>query len=224
VSDLSIIPKKAVADDRLTGTDVRVLCAIGIHTDSGGEGAWANARTLAAESTISRSQFFLSTKKLLELGYIRRSSRHGRSSIYAIVLEHKTLGQHGRKSKKPTRPENPNGSPVQDSGTPPVQSEWTQSDPSSDPLTPNDGGTPPALEGAASSAELPQEQRLRPADGGSAVPRRAICVTPVHCAAVQSDLDAMIEADYARSSRCRACGGRGGIHADTCATRLEAVA
>lgn len=132
MSDLCIIPCKAVADERLTHCDIRVLCAIGKHTDKGGQNSWASARTFAREAAINRSQFFISAKRLLELGYIRRRERVGRTSVYSIVLESKTLGVQRRL----TRPVKRDGStPVQKTKTPPVPTNGTAPVQSSGTLT-----------------------------------------------------------------------------------------
>lgn len=87
---LSIIPARAVGDENLTGADIRVLCAIGIHTDAKtGEGCWARAATLALEAGVSKNQFFTSARRLLDGNYIRRESGQadGVASSYSIILD-----------------------------------------------------------------------------------------------------------------------------------------
>jgi helix-turn-helix protein len=86
MSDLAIIPIAAVSDRRLTGADIRTLCALGSHTDKQGRGAWASARKLAQEAGTTRATFFESVRRLIECGYVRRTSRAGRTSVYDISL------------------------------------------------------------------------------------------------------------------------------------------
>jgi hypothetical protein len=100
--DLCIIPAAALEDEELTGTDIRILCAIGKHTDRNGVGCFAKAETLADEARVSRNQFFISTRKLLERGWIERDSgqEEGRPSKYAIVFP--SLRKQGGVSKNGT--------------------------------------------------------------------------------------------------------------------------
>jgi hypothetical protein len=106
--DLCIIPAAALEDEELTGTDIRILCAIGKHTDRNGVGCFAKAETLADEARVSRNQFFISTRKLLERGWIERDSgqEEGRPSKYAIVFP--SLRKQGGVSKNGTPQEYPN--------------------------------------------------------------------------------------------------------------------
>ena len=51
--NLSIIPAHAVRDERLTDTQIRVLCAIGTFTNKLGGNVWASVPTLAKQSSLS---------------------------------------------------------------------------------------------------------------------------------------------------------------------------
>lgn len=88
---LCIIPARAVLDGDLKPSDLRVLLALGLHTDRAGAGAWPAARTIAKEARVSRSTVFECLKRLEERGYIQRTPRwvEGRqtSSMYAVVLD-----------------------------------------------------------------------------------------------------------------------------------------
>lgn len=90
--NLCIIPFRALQDERLSPADLRVLCAIGAHTDRDGAGVWASAKTLASEGLVSRSQFFASIKTLEWCGYIRRTARYSDTgsqltSMVSILLD-----------------------------------------------------------------------------------------------------------------------------------------
>lgn len=87
--NLCIIPARALQHPELTGTDIRVLCAIGLHTDRAGAGCWASSKTLCEEAGVSRNHFFISTKRLLAAGLVRRTSGQdsGGTSTYSIILD-----------------------------------------------------------------------------------------------------------------------------------------
>lgn len=84
---LSIIPAAAVADDRLTDTQVRVLCAIGTFTNRLGGNVWASVATLAKACHLSPRTVQRAVPVLMEAGYLRRMERPGRTPIYEVVLE-----------------------------------------------------------------------------------------------------------------------------------------
>jgi hypothetical protein len=147
MSELSIVPARAVGDRRLTHADFRVLSAIGTHTGRNGEGAWASGKTTAAEATVTRSQFFVSAKKLLELGYVHRKSRHGRTSMYAIELDPRGIAARYR-NWRPVR-KCGTGEPVPRNRTGRVPVHGTQTVPSGQF---NDGERPLAPSRAASRA------------------------------------------------------------------------
>tara|TARA_R110000822_G_scaffold76964_5_gene184947 strand:+ start:1004 stop:1687 length:684 start_codon:yes stop_codon:yes gene_type:complete len=85
--NLSIIPAAAVADSRLTDVHVRVLCAIGTHTNRLGGNVWASVATLAKESNLSERTVQRSLAALIEAGYIRKTERMGRTNLYDVMLD-----------------------------------------------------------------------------------------------------------------------------------------
>jgi len=85
--NLSIIPAQAVMDRDLTATHLRVLCAIGIHTNKLGGGVWTSLNTLADEAGVSRSTVKRACEELETKGYLRVNLRGGRTSIYEVVLD-----------------------------------------------------------------------------------------------------------------------------------------
>ena len=74
--NLCIIPFRALRDERIANADLRILLAIGAHTDRHGAGVWASAKTLSSEALLSRSQFFVSAARLEKFGYITRTERY----------------------------------------------------------------------------------------------------------------------------------------------------
>lgn len=85
--NLSIIPAAAVADSRLTDVHVRVLCAIGTHTNRLGGNVWASVATLAKESNLSERTVQRSLAALIEAGYLRKTERTGRTNLYDVLLD-----------------------------------------------------------------------------------------------------------------------------------------
>ena len=85
--NLSIIPAAAVADARLSDVHVRVLCAIGTHTNRLGGNVWASVATLAKESNLSERTVQRSLAALIEAGYIRKTERTGRTNLYDVLLD-----------------------------------------------------------------------------------------------------------------------------------------
>lgn len=85
--NLSIIPAAAVADPRLTDVHVRVLCAIGTHTNRLGGNVWASVATLAKESNLSDRTVQRSIAALIEAGYVRKTERTGRTNLYDVMLD-----------------------------------------------------------------------------------------------------------------------------------------
>jgi hypothetical protein len=142
-----IVPAEAVADTRLTGADVRALCAIGRYTNARGEGAFASAVRLAKCAGITRSTFFEAVDRLIGYGYVRRRSRKGRSSVYDILfkdvsaMDQLALGLEDQQaSRKQTRPANPDANPS-GSGARPVRLPRTRTLLGTYSLN----GTPPSL-------------------------------------------------------------------------------
>ncbi len=97
MSSLSILPAAAVADERLTDAQVRVLCAIGTYTNKLGGNVWASVQTLAKSSNLNPRTVQRALPVLLEHGYLRVQERPGRTNLYGIVLD------------RPLTPESPGG-------------------------------------------------------------------------------------------------------------------
>lgn len=111
---LSIIPAKAVGDTRLTDANLRVLCAIGIHSSKLGGQVWASIATLAEESGLEERSVQRAIKVLLELGYIRREERAGRTHLIDVLLDLPLEGRAvdkkpPKKAKGGVTPESPGG-------------------------------------------------------------------------------------------------------------------
>jgi len=87
---LSIIPASAVADERLTDAQVRVLCAIGTFTNKLGGNVWASVRTLASSCNLNPRTVQRALPVLLEHGYLHVQDRPGRTNLYGIVLDQPT--------------------------------------------------------------------------------------------------------------------------------------
>lgn len=85
--NLSIVPAAAVMDRDLTPTQLRVLCAIGIHTDKLGGNVWASVRTMAGEAGVAERTFQAACGVLVERGYLRVTDRPGRTNLYQVILE-----------------------------------------------------------------------------------------------------------------------------------------
>ena len=85
--NLSIIPATAVMDRDLTPTQLRVLCAVGIHTDKLGGNVWASVRTMATEAGVAERTFQAACHALVERGYLRITMRPGRTNLYQVVLD-----------------------------------------------------------------------------------------------------------------------------------------
>lgn len=84
---LAIIPAAALSDERVSDTHLRVLCAVGTHTNKLGGNVWASVDTLAKASTLSVRTVQRSLQALEEAGYLRRTDRPGRTSLFEICLD-----------------------------------------------------------------------------------------------------------------------------------------
>lgn len=84
---LSIIPANAVADQSLTDTQVRVLCAIGTFTNRLGGNVWASVATLAKACNLNPRTVQRALPVLLKAGYLRCVERPGRTNLYEVVLD-----------------------------------------------------------------------------------------------------------------------------------------
>ena len=85
--NLSIIPAQAVMDPDLTHTQLRVLCAVGIHTNKLGGGVWASVRTLAQEAGVSERTVQMACATLAEKGYLVVTPRPGQTNLYDVILQ-----------------------------------------------------------------------------------------------------------------------------------------
>lgn len=88
---LSIIPRLAIVDSRLTATALRVLCILGSHTDSNGWCSRSQGR-VADELGCSRTAVNGAIKKLVECGYVQqralvRKDGGDRSHEYRVLLD-----------------------------------------------------------------------------------------------------------------------------------------
>jgi biotin operon repressor len=84
--NLSIIPARAVMDRELSHTHLRVLCAIGIHTNKLGGNVWTSVKTLADEAGVAERTVQTACQALAERGYVTITSRPGRTNLYEVVL------------------------------------------------------------------------------------------------------------------------------------------
>lgn len=84
---LSIIPAHAVADERVSDTQLRVLCAIGTFTSTLGGQMWASISTLAKQCRLSTRSVQRALPALIEAGYLVKRERPGRSTVYEVVLQ-----------------------------------------------------------------------------------------------------------------------------------------
>lgn len=85
--NLSIVPAAAVQDATLDNAHLRVLCAVGIHTDATGAGAWVSIKTICKEAQVSESTVHRALTALRERGYIRVVPRTGKTNLYEVVLQ-----------------------------------------------------------------------------------------------------------------------------------------
>jgi hypothetical protein len=92
---LSIIPAAAVADNQLTDLQLRVLCAIGTFSNRLGGNVWASVSTLAKQSNLSDRSVQRALPALIDAGYIRGTTRPGRTNLYEVVLEGVTVQSPG---------------------------------------------------------------------------------------------------------------------------------
>jgi helix-turn-helix protein len=82
--DLCIIPTSAVEDPRLTADDLRVLCAIGRHSNQEGESAWDFAQKLP----VTLRTFSASVERLERFGYVTYWEEEETSETgYSVVLQ-----------------------------------------------------------------------------------------------------------------------------------------
>jgi hypothetical protein len=85
--NLCIIPARALSDDRVTPTQLRVLLAVGTFTSRDGGGVWASNATIAEVAGLHVRHMRDALKALVSFGYVRKIARPGRTAIMAIVLD-----------------------------------------------------------------------------------------------------------------------------------------
>jgi len=81
---LAIIPAAAVFDDRLSRTDLAVLCALGTYSNGKGE-CWPSTTTLAKGIQVSTRMVRRCLRSLESRGYVETTHRPGHRSTYLIV-------------------------------------------------------------------------------------------------------------------------------------------
>ena len=114
--NLSIIPARAVMDRELTPTQLRVLCAIGIHTNKLGGGVWTSVRTLASEAGVSERTVQTACGVLVERGYLTVVARPGRSNLYEVQLDAPPQQLLHPTPAIAAAPERPKGTPPKQQG------------------------------------------------------------------------------------------------------------
>lgn len=84
---LCIIPARALKDDAMTPTQLRVLLAVGTFTSRDGTGVWASNATIAEVAGVHERHMRDALKSLVARGYVRKVSRPGRTAVLAIALD-----------------------------------------------------------------------------------------------------------------------------------------
>jgi hypothetical protein len=92
-SRLCIIPARALQDEAMTPTELRVLCAIGRFTSEDGTGVWAAAQTLADVANVHVAHLRRAVNALVERGYVARQYRYRAdgaqdTNMLSILLDH----------------------------------------------------------------------------------------------------------------------------------------
>jgi hypothetical protein len=79
------VPKGALLDKRLSGSDAKLLNAIVVHLGPYGYRAWPGIKRLVKIARISKRQFFKSRHKLVACGYLRWEKTSGRRAATYTV-------------------------------------------------------------------------------------------------------------------------------------------
>ena len=87
----SVIPSRAVYDTRLTPRAMRVLCALGVHSDSDGW-CFPDQKTIAKDLAMSRARVSGAIVELAEFGYIAcelrvQKGKGMRGLWYRVILD-----------------------------------------------------------------------------------------------------------------------------------------
>jgi hypothetical protein len=89
---LCIMPARALDDERLSNQDLRAILAVGYHASLSGKGVWASNKTLAERARLDERDFRRCVARLIEWGYVRRTTRIGadgrqQTSFTDVVLD-----------------------------------------------------------------------------------------------------------------------------------------
>lgn len=99
----SIIPARAIEDDRLTKGDLKVLNALGVYADSETGWSYPSQQTLAEKINMTRMSVSRSIKKLSECGYIDsmnnfRENGSQSSNKYRVLFDFPSINNNGYSS------------------------------------------------------------------------------------------------------------------------------
>lgn len=90
--DFTTLPRRALADRRLSGMDLRVLGAISLHdgrslTAGRGQGCWAGHRALARMANTDPKNVKRSTANLIDYGYLQRDAdtANRRGFVFRVI-------------------------------------------------------------------------------------------------------------------------------------------
>ena len=82
-----------LSDNRLGKRELKVLIAIAAHKDHDTNECWPSRTRLSELTGIHKVNISTSTSKLVELGYLKKKIRKGRSNIYQVLQPEDNLKQ-----------------------------------------------------------------------------------------------------------------------------------
>ena len=82
-----------LSDKRLGKRELKVLIAIAAHKDHDTNECWPSRTRLSELTGIHKVNISTSTSKLVELGYLKKKVRKGRSNIYQVLQPEANLKQ-----------------------------------------------------------------------------------------------------------------------------------
>ena len=82
-----------LSDNRLGKRELKVLIAIAAHKDHDTNECWPSRTRLSELTGIHKVNISTSTSKLVELGYLKKKIRKGRSNIYQVLQPEDDLKQ-----------------------------------------------------------------------------------------------------------------------------------
>ena len=82
-----------LSDNRLGKRELKVLIAIAAHKDHDTNECWPSRTRLSELTGIHKVNISTSTSKLVELGYLKKKVRKGRSNIYQVLQPEANLKQ-----------------------------------------------------------------------------------------------------------------------------------